>query len=156
MRTPSCCNLPSGIETAFAFQGRRLGSVTKLKDFLELKGLRSKIRTSKEGRTFGGAVYSRGALHQILGNRIYLGKIVHQGHSYTGKHEPIVAQELWDEVTAHLKANDRGKRANKTCATSSLLTGILRDTNGIPFTPTHSLKGGKRYRYYTSQAVIRK
>ncbi len=134
----------------------RLGSVTKLKEYLELKGLRSKIRTSKEGRTFGGAVYSRGALHQILGNPVYLGKIVHQGHSYTGKHEPIVAQELWDEVSAHLKTNDQGKRAGKTCATPSLLTGILRDINGVPFTPTHTRKRGKRYRYYTSQAVIRK
>lgn len=134
----------------------RLGSVAKLKEYLESKGLRSKIRTSKEGRTFGGAVYSRGALHQILGNQVYLGKIVHRGQSYVGKHEPVVTQELWDAVAAQLKTNDRGKRARKTCATSSLLTGILHDTNGVHFTPTHTLKGGKRYRYYTSQVVIQK
>jgi site-specific DNA recombinase len=37
-----------------------------------------------------------------------------------------------------------------------LLTGLVFDPNGNRFTPTHANKAGKRYRYYTSQAVIRK
>jgi site-specific DNA recombinase len=35
-----------------------------------------------------------------------------------------------------------------------LLTGKLFDSHGMRFTPTHAVKGGKRYRYYTSQSVI--
>jgi hypothetical protein len=35
-----------------------------------------------------------------------------------------------------------------------MLTGLLRDLDGVRFTPTHSVKKGKRYRYYTSQTVI--
>jgi hypothetical protein len=38
----------------------------------------------------------------------------------------------------------------------SLFTGILFDTAGNRYTPTHTNKSGRRYRYYTSQAVIRK
>ena len=35
------------------------------------------------------------------------------------------------------------------------MTGILFDAAGNRYTPTHAVKNGKRYRYYTSQAVIR-
>ena len=134
----------------------RLGSVMKLKDYLEQKNIHSKIRTGSGGRKYGGAVYSRGALYQILNNRIYIGRIVHRGQSYVGQHEPIIAQELWNKIAARLEANDRAGRTSKPRPTSSLLTGLLRDTNGIRFTPTHTVKKGRRYRYYTSQAVIRK
>src|SRR5580700_9117283 len=37
-----------------------------------------------------------------------------------------------------------------------MFTGILFDVSGNRYTPTHSNKSGRRYRYYTSQAVIRK
>ena len=134
----------------------RLGSVMRLKGYLEEKQIRSKIRTGSDGRKYGGAVYSRGALYQILNNRIYIGRIVHRGESYVGQHEAIIAQELWDNVAARLEANDQARRTSKPHPTSSLLTGLLQDTSGIRFTPTHTVKKGKRYRYYTSQAVIRK
>jgi hypothetical protein len=39
---------------------------------------------------------------------------------------------------------------------ASLFTGILFDAAGNRYTPTHTNKSGRRYRYYTSQAVIRK
>jgi hypothetical protein len=99
-------------------------------------------------------VYSRGALYHLLNNRIYVGEIVHRGQAYPGEHEPIVPRQLWDRVAARLQANSQARRTGKPRSTSSLLTGILRDTNGIRFTPTHAVKSGRRYRYYTSQAVI--
>jgi site-specific DNA recombinase len=132
----------------------RLGSVKAVKKYLEKKGIRSKIRTASDGRTYGGAIYSRGALYQILNNRMYIGKIVHRGEVYAAQHERIIAPKLWNRVAAGLNANNRAKRTSRICATSSLLTGLLRDTDGIRFTPTHAVKKGKRYRYYTSQAVI--
>ena len=134
----------------------RLGSVMKLKEYLEQKKIRSKIRTRSGGRTYGGAVYSRGALYQILNNQIYIGRIVHRGQSYAGQHEPIIAQRLWDQVAVRLEANNQAHRTSRPSPSSSLLTGLLRDPKGIRFTPTHAVRKGKRYRYYTSQAVIRK
>jgi site-specific DNA recombinase len=100
--------------------------------------------------------YSRGALYQLLSNRIYIGKIVHRDQVYAGQHEAIIDKKLWDQVTAQLKRNDRAHRTPNPRAQSSLLTGLLKDTNGVRFTPTHCVKEGKRYRYYTSQAAIRK
>ena len=132
----------------------RLGSVTKLKAYLDEKMIRSKVRTRSNGPSYGGAAYSRGAIHQILNNHIYLGRVVHRGQSYVGQHEPIIAQKLWEQVAARLTDNNQAHRTGKPERASSMLTGLVRDLDGIRFTPTHSVKKGKRYRYYTSQTVI--
>ena len=132
----------------------RLGCLTKLKRYLEHKQTRSKIRTSIAGRKYGGATYSRGALHHLLSNRIYLGEIVHRDQHFPGQHEPVVSKKLWDQVAARLKQNNRAGRSVGFASTTSLLTGLLFDSSGVRFTPTHSLKNGKRYHYYTSQAAI--
>jgi site-specific DNA recombinase len=132
----------------------RLGCVSKLKQFLEHKQIRGKIRTSHAGRTNGGATYSRGALYHLLNNRIYIGQTIHRKESYTGQHQPIVPGKLWNKVAARLRENNQAHRNGKSHSTPSLLSGKLFDTSGVRFTPTHSLKNGKRYRYYTSQTVV--
>jgi len=132
----------------------RLGSVSKLKHFLERKQIRSKIRSSLEGKTSGGAPYSRGALHHLLKNRIYVGETVHRKESYPGQHQPIVPRPLWEKVASRLRRNDRAHRTGHSGSSASLLSGKLFDNSGIRYTPTRTVKNRKRYRYYTSQAVI--
>lgn len=39
--------------------------------------------------------------------------------------------------------------------TPALLKGLLFGPDGAAFSPTHSRKGGKLYRYYVSQTVLR-
>ena len=133
----------------------RLGRVSKLKIHLDQKQIRSKARVSAAGRTYGGAAYSRGALYHLLNNRIYIGEIVHRGIVHPGLHEAIVPGDLWNKVAARLKQNNQAHRTEKSQSTPSLLTGKLFDTDGNRFTPTHAVKNAKRYRYYTSQAVVR-
>ena len=134
----------------------RLGCVKKLKDYLDRKEIRSKTRISSAGRTSGGKTFSRGALYHLLNNRVYIGEIVHQRQSYPGQHEPIVPRKLWDQVAAQLEANNQAHRSKKSVSTPSLLSGIVFDPKGVRFTPTHAVKNGKRYRYYTSQAAIQR
>src|SRR5438067_4631755 len=74
-----------------------LGCVAKLKTHLDRKNITSKVRISTAGNKSGGASYSRGALYDILQNRIYLGEITHRNESFRGEHHAIVAQELWDK-----------------------------------------------------------
>ncbi len=133
----------------------RLGCVSKLKIYLDQKQIRSKVRVSAAGRTYGGATYSRGALYHLLNNRIYIGEIVHRDKVHPGLHEAIVPRELWNKVAARLKQNNQAHRTEKSRSTPSLLTGKLFDTDGNRFTPTHAVKNAKRYRYYTSQTVVR-
>jgi DNA invertase Pin-like site-specific DNA recombinase len=135
----------------------RLGCVAKLKADLEQRSLKSPIRTSSTGRKNGGRVFSRGALYQILKNPLYLGDIRHRGQIYRGEHEAIIDRRLWEKVAAKLKANNQSHRERRTSPSSpSPLTGLLFDAAGFRYTPTHAVKAGKRYRYYTSQAAIRR
>jgi len=115
---------------------------------------RSKRRTNAEGQTSGGVPYGRGALYHLLRNRLYIGEIVHGSNCYPGQHEPIVSRELWDQVAARLAANNQARRQGNSASTPSLLSGIVFDPWRVRFTPTHAVKNGKRYRYYTSQAAI--
>ena len=133
----------------------RLGCVSKLKVYLERKGVRSKERISQIGRKTGGAAYSRGALYSILQNRIYLGEIEHRGQVYPGEHKGIVPRELWERVQAHLRTNNHAHQNGLRAAAPSLLVGLLYDERSNRFTPAHAVKNGKRYRYYVSQAAIK-
>jgi site-specific DNA recombinase len=53
-----------------------LRSVRLLKDELEARSIKSKLRTSILGRISGGKPFARGALYLMLQNRIYRGEIV--------------------------------------------------------------------------------
>src|SRR5215831_11924118 len=59
-----------------------LGSVRLLKDELEARSIRSKLRTSASERISGGKPFARGALYLMLQNRVYRGEIVHNKQSY--------------------------------------------------------------------------
>ncbi len=132
----------------------RLGCVRKLKEFLDQKQIRSRVRAGRNGGARSGGIFSRGALYHLLNNRIYIGDITHKDHVYPGQQPGIVDKALWDRVAARLRANDQARRTGESRSVSSLLSGRLFDGDGIRLTPTHSLKNGKRYRYYTSQATI--
>jgi site-specific DNA recombinase len=133
----------------------RLGCVTKLKAYLKDEQILSKVRTSKDGRTSGGVIYSRGALYHLLNNRVYVGEIVHGGQCYPGQHEAIVPQGLWDQVAAQLAANNKAHRSRKSPSVTGLLRGIVFDVNGVRFTPTHAVKNGKRYLSFSSCPILR-
>ena len=79
----------------------RMGHTRRLlKDKLEARDIRSKLRTTASGRISGGKPFARGALYLMLRNRIYRGEIVHNQQSHVGEHEPIIDQPLWDAVQA--------------------------------------------------------
>ena len=132
----------------------RLGCVSKLQAHLEAQGIQSKRRVSATGRASGGSVFSRGVLYEMLRNRIYLGEITHKGSSFPGQHPAILSQDLWSAVQARLTDNLQAGSRRPRSTETSLLTGLLFDPDGNRFTPTHATKGGRRYRYYTSQTVI--
>ena len=134
----------------------RLGCVSKLRAYLAKKKIRSKVRISAEGRRSGDVPYSRGALYEVLKNQVYIGRITHKGDSYPGQHEAIVDQALWERTSALLATQNRGRRQTGGKVDMSMLTGLLYDADGNRYTPTHAVKGGKRYRYYTYQAAIQK
>lgn len=127
-----------------------LGSVYALQAELAERDIRTKARTSRDGNITGSANFSRGALYQMLRNRIYIGEISHRDKSYPGNHDGIVERSVFEQVGALLDEN-RVDNANAVDAEQpSLLAGIIWDGEGRRMVPNHASKRGVRYRYYAS------
>lgn len=74
---------------------------------------------------------------------------------YPGEHAAIIARELWDAAHAILTESPRKRAARTRADTPSLLRGLLYGPDGAAFSPTHTRKGGRLYRYYVSQTVLK-
>jgi DNA invertase Pin-like site-specific DNA recombinase len=133
-----------------------LGSVRRLKEEFDVRGVKSKSWTSASGRAVGGKPFSRGALYLMLQNRVYRGEIVHKRQSHPGDHPPIIDQPLWDAVQAQLVGNAAERNSGARTRRPSLLAGLLFDGDGNRMTPSHAVKKGTHYRYYVSRPLITK
>src|SRR5438067_2049873 len=81
-----------------------LGCVRRLKDAVDRHGWITKRFTTAAGRIQGGRPISRGHLHRILANPIYIGRIAHKGQLHPGQHEALIEAETWEAVQAQLAA----------------------------------------------------
>src|ERR1700719_3208548 len=132
-----------------------LGSVRLLMEELHRRGIRSKVRVARNGKRSGGNLFFRGALYELLSNPIYIGEIRHKGVRHSGLHEPIIDRELWKSAQLLLRSHAAARhtpRARKSA--TSPLTGRLFDESGQSLTPSHAVKGERRYRYYVSRNLI--
>jgi DNA invertase Pin-like site-specific DNA recombinase len=131
------------------------GSVVRLKLQLDAKGFKLPARIDGAGRSTGGGQLSRGHIYKILSNLIYVGRIAHKGQVHEGQHQPIVAQDLWDQVQQRLSERQRTLITKRTRqASEALLAGKLFDDRGNRMSPSWAKKGSKRWRYYVSQAAL--
>jgi DNA invertase Pin-like site-specific DNA recombinase len=134
---------------------RELGSVRLLKEELDRNGVRSKVRVSQDGVESGGQMFSRGALYTLLRNPIYVGEIRHKGVCHPGQHAPIVDRAMWDKVAQLLREHGTDCGARSSSAKSCVLIGKLFDESGERLTPSHAVKGDRRYRYYVSRSLMK-
>src|SRR6266446_425661 len=142
------------VRTIFA-RYLELGSVRALAEDLDRRGIRSKPRRLSDGRTIGGSRFGVGALAHLLKNRFYIGEVVYRGQVHRGEHEPILDSALFAAVQRKLAAQAVARRC-RLRGPSALLTGRIFDAYGNRMSPTHANKGGARYCYYVSRAVLQK
>jgi site-specific DNA recombinase len=133
----------------------QLGSVRLLKEHLERERIISKIRTSKTGSQTGGCSFSRGALYELLANPLYIGEVRHKGERHPGQHEAILTRDLWERVQQRLSDTAVRSGTDEPKCIPGPLAGKLFDQHGGRLTPSHTVKGGRRYRYYVSRNLIR-
>ncbi|MFN3207889.1 MAG: recombinase family protein [Roseovarius sp.] len=122
-----------------------VGSGTELAREIDTRG----IRTSRGNRI------DKKYLYRMLNNRAYIGEAVHKGDSYPGEHDAIIHRTVWDMVHSILTESPRKRAARTRADTPALLKGLLYGPDGAAFSPTHTRKGGKLYRYYVSQTVLK-
>jgi DNA invertase Pin-like site-specific DNA recombinase len=128
---------------------RELGTVSALEADIAELNLRTRAFTSvSSNRAWGDRPFSRGHLYKMLSNPIYAGKIVHNDKQYDGQHQAIIDKKAFAAVQAQLAANNRQHRTRERAKEPNLLAGLLVDANGTRLTSSHTVKGGKRYRYY--------
>lgn len=128
-----------------------LGSVVALADELAVANIRSTPRISRNGKQYGDAPFSRGALYLMLQNRIYLGEIRHKDKTYPGEHDAIIEPALFEAVATLLEQHRVNQADGIHAIEPSLLIGNLWDGLGRRMTPNHACKRGRRYRYYVSR-----
>jgi len=122
-----------------------IGSCTELAREVDRHGI----------RTPGGRRIDKKYLYRMLNNRAYIGEAVHKGHSYPGEHAAILDRATWDRVHTILQESPRRRAARTRAETPALLKGLLYGPDGAAFSPSHTRKGGRLYRYYVSQTVLK-
>src|SRR5213082_1160467 len=80
----------------------QLGSLNRLMADLRERGIVTKVRLLKTGRTVGGIPFTRGPLAHFLRNRFYTGDVVFKGEVLPGEQPAILDRELFDAVQAKL------------------------------------------------------
>ena len=106
-------------------------------------------------RSNRGSVIHKGVLYRLMSNRVYIGEAVHKGTAYPGEHAAIIDRALWDKVHAIMQQSPRTRSARTRAQTPALLKGLLFGPGGVAFSPTHTRKRDRLYRYYVSQAVLK-
>jgi hypothetical protein len=79
-----------------------LKSVPALVDDLAQRGMRTRTRTLKLGRTIGNVCFGKGPLGFLLKNPVFIGKIKHKDAVYDGEHDPIIDHDTFDRVQANV------------------------------------------------------
>jgi len=124
-------------------------------DLYEQLGCLSKVKSSVD-TLWPERNWSRGRIHNILINPIYIGKIKHKTEIYEGLHEAIIDRDQFDGVQAQLQKRSvikRGKHPSR--GPSAYLVGKVFDETGDRLTPSKSKKSsGRVIRYYYSNRLI--
>ncbi len=154
-----------------------VGSVRLLKEKVDELGLVTKVRGQASrsivgdmsattanasnplnhpaSRVSGGRPFTRGHLHWLLTNPIYVGNIRHKEQIVSGQQEAIIDRDLWGAVQTAIKGQTNGRSRSGNMVGGSLLGGLLYDETGDRLTPSHAIKNGRRYRYYISQRLMK-
>jgi hypothetical protein len=80
----------------------KVGSLTQLLTELRKRGIVTKVRTLKTGKTIGGIPFTRGSLAHLLRNRFYVGEVAFKGDILMGEQAAILDRALFDAVQARL------------------------------------------------------
>src|SRR3989442_11034717 len=131
----------------------KLGSLNLLMADLRKRGIVTKVRTLKTGETVGAIPFTRGPLAHLLRNRFYIGDVPFKGEILKGEQPAIVDRDLFEAVQAKLSEQVSGHKGARM-KSEALLIGRIFDDHDNRISPSHARKGGVKYRYYLSSALL--
>jgi site-specific DNA recombinase len=120
---------------------------------IHTRGFRTKAWTTRGSKHHVARPFSRMTLRLLLSNVLYTGMVNHKGTVYTGEHERVVEQELWEKVNIKLTQRSIHQRGKKHRKQEASLSGLLYCAGcGSAMLPSFTTKKGRRYRYYGCSA----
>ena len=134
----------------------RLRSICAVAKKLRALGWRKKVHVKKDGSVRGGKPWDSGAVHRMLRNPTYLGKVMLKGETYEGEHDAIIDEATFHQVQDILASKACGRGPRRQRNPEFLLGGLLQCRCGSRMTTSSARgRGGKDYRYYVCQARMR-
>jgi len=112
------------------------------------QGVKRRERVSKRGLVVRGRGIDTSSIWHMLGNPVYVGDVRHRGTRYPGLHDPIISQQLWDEVQ-QLKTTRTRARVVQIHRTD-LLRGLMFDGFGRMMGVLRDYRFDATRRYYVS------
>ncbi len=132
-------------------------SLTKVVEELTRRGWTAKCWANSGGTARGGRSFDKATLFRLFVNPLYVGKVRCGRILVGGEHQAIVDEAVWNRVQAHLRRNGSAGFQGERTRQEALLTGLLRcGACGSRMSPTYAVKGGRRYRYYVCQSILRR
>jgi DNA invertase Pin-like site-specific DNA recombinase len=123
------------------------GMATVAKELRD-KGVVRRSRISKRGNHVQGRSICCGAVHNMLRNPVYVGKVRSKGKEYPGEHEAIVEPSLWDNVQALRAKRTRAKVVE--LYKTDLLRDLMYDSYGRKMGVYRDYRYQSVRRYYIS------
>jgi site-specific DNA recombinase len=98
--------------------------------------------------------FNKNAVHRLLRNPLYVGKVRHNDDLFLGEHEPIIDPEVFERVQRTLDLRASGTGTRRPRRSESLLTGLLRCLPcDAAMSTSHAYNHKKqRYPYYRCRA----
>ncbi len=116
---------------------------------LERRDWTNKRWQTRAGHDSGGGPISKTALHRLLSNVVYIGKVRYKNEVHDGEHPALIDAETWQKVQSLLQRNGRSGGGPGRNMQGFLLKGLLHCAAcGCSMTPSHTRRGNRRYRYY--------
>ena len=79
-------------------------------------GFGQRVACYRQDMSGAARLFSRGQLHHLLTNPVYIGRIRHKDQSYPGQHPAIIDNALWQEVQTKLIAASARPRGSSDTA----------------------------------------
>ena len=125
------------------------GSLLSVAQELDRRGWSMKSWITKDGVNRRGKPFTKGALHRLLSNVIYTGKVNHKGAIYAGEHEAVIEQAVWNQIQKMLRRNGQPANGSSRTKYGALLRGMLYCVPcGTAMIHSYTVRHSKRYRYY--------
>jgi len=132
-------------------------SLTRVVEELNRRGWTTKCWTRKDGGDRDGRAFDKPALHRLLVNPLYAGRVRSNGSLHAGEHRAIVDEAAWNRANAHLRTSGATGGKSVRNKHGALLRGLLYcGACGYAMTHSFTKKGNVLYRYYVCVNRLKK